>query len=71
MAIAGLAAVGMAVTVAVLLVTGFVASTVPSVLITVLIGLLFCLLWFAFPLTRRHEREPGTRALNARPERAP
>jgi Family of unknown function (DUF6328) len=53
MAIAGLAAVGLAVSAAVLLVTGFVASGLPAVLITVLVTCMFGLLWFAFPLARR------------------
>jgi hypothetical protein len=53
MAIAGLATVGLAVSAAVLLVTGFVASGLPAVLITVLVTCLFGLLWFAFPLARR------------------
>jgi hypothetical protein len=53
MAIAGLATVGLAVSAAVLLVTGFVASGLPAVLITVLVTCVFGLLWFAFPLARR------------------
>jgi VIT1/CCC1 family predicted Fe2+/Mn2+ transporter len=53
MAIAGLATVGLAVSVAVLLVTDFVASGVTAIVITVLVALLFSLLWFAFPLARR------------------
>jgi hypothetical protein len=53
MAIAGLATVGLAVSAAILLVTGFVASGLPAVLITVLITATFGLLWFAFPLARR------------------
>jgi hypothetical protein len=53
MAIAGLATVGLAVSVAVLLVTDFVASGLTAVIITVLVTCLFGLLWFAFPLTRR------------------
>lgn len=53
MAIAGLAAVGLAVSAAVLLVTGYVASAVPAALITAFVTCLFGLLWFAFPLTRR------------------
>jgi cation transport ATPase len=53
MAIAGLAAVGLAVSAAVLLVTGFVASGLPAVLITALVVLMFGLTWFAFPLIRR------------------
>jgi hypothetical protein len=53
MAIAGLATVGLAVSAAVLLVTGFVASGLTAVLITVLVTCMFGLLWFAFPLARR------------------
>jgi hypothetical protein len=53
MAIAGLAAVGLAVSAAVLLVTGYVASTLPAALITAFVTGVFGLLWFAFPLARR------------------
>ena len=53
MAIAGLAAVGLAVSAAVLLVTGYVASGLTSAVISVLVFLVFGLLWFAYPLTRR------------------
>ena len=53
MAILGLAAVGLAVSAAVLLVTGFVASALPAILITVFTVLMFGLLWFALPLARR------------------
>jgi hypothetical protein len=53
MAIAGLAAVGLAVSAAVLLVTGYVTSTLPAVLITVFVTCMFGLLWFAFPLAYR------------------
>jgi hypothetical protein len=53
MAIGGLAVVGLAVSAAVLLVTGFVASEVPAVLITVFVAGVFAIVWFAFPLTRR------------------
>jgi hypothetical protein len=53
MAIAGLATVGLAVSAAVLLVTGFVASGLPAILITVFVTCLFGLLWFAFPLAHR------------------
>ena len=54
MAIAGLAAVGLAVSAAVLLVTGFVASGLTAAVITVFTFCLFGILWFVFPLTRRH-----------------
>ena len=53
MAIAGLVTVGLAVSAAVLLVTGYVASGVPAVMITVFVAGVFGLLWFAFPLARR------------------
>ena len=53
MAIAGLATVGLAVSAAVLLVTGYVASGLAAAVISVLVFLAFGLLWFAFPLTRR------------------
>jgi Family of unknown function (DUF6328) len=54
MAVAGLAAVGLAVSAAVLLVTGYVTSAVPAALITAFVTCTFGLLWFAFPLARRH-----------------
>jgi MFS family permease len=63
MAIAGLAAVGLAVSVAVLLVTGFVASTLPSVLITALVTCMFGGLWFVFPLASRRERGHDARKM--------
>jgi hypothetical protein len=53
MAITGLATVGLAVSAAVLLVTGCVASGVPAVMISVFVACVFGLLWFAFPLARR------------------
>jgi MFS family permease len=53
MAIAGLVAVGLAVSAAVLLVTGYVASALPAALITAFVTCVFGLLWFAFPLARR------------------
>lgn len=53
MAVAGLAAVGLAVSAAVLLVTGYVTSALPAALITAFVTCMFGLLWFAFPLTRR------------------
>jgi len=52
MAVLGLAAVGLAISAAVLLVSSFVATAVPTVLITVFIVFLFGGLWFAFPLAR-------------------
>lgn len=53
MAIAGLVTVGLAVSAAVLLVTGYVASGLPAVLITAFVACAFGLLWFALPLARR------------------
>ncbi len=53
MAIAGLATVGLAVSAAVLLVTGYVASALPAALISAFVTCMFGLLWFAFPLARR------------------
>jgi Family of unknown function (DUF6328) len=53
MAILGLAVVGLAVSAAVLLVTGFVAGWTTAVLITVFVACVFGILWFAFPLARR------------------
>jgi Na+/melibiose symporter-like transporter len=53
MAIAGLAAVGLAVSAAVLLVTSYVATGLPAALITVFVVSVFGLLWFALPLARR------------------
>ncbi len=53
MAIVGLAAVALAVSAAVLLVTGYVASGLPAALITASVAGVFGVLWFAFPLTRR------------------
>jgi FtsH-binding integral membrane protein len=52
MAVLGLAAVGLAVSAAVLLVTSFVASAFPAALITAFVLCLFAGLWFAFPLGR-------------------
>ncbi|HEY2316251.1 MAG TPA: DUF6328 family protein [Streptosporangiaceae bacterium] len=52
MAVLGLAAVGLAVSSAVLLVSSYVAAALPTALITVFIVCLFGGLWFAFPLAR-------------------
>ncbi len=59
MAVAGLAAVGLAVSAAVLLVTGYVASAAPAGLITAFVVCLFGTLWFALPLARRRDRDRG------------
>ena len=53
MAIGGLAAVALAVSAAVLLVTSYVGSGLAAGLITAFVVCLFGLLWFAFPLARR------------------
>jgi hypothetical protein len=53
MAVLGLAAVGLAVSSALLLVTSYVAATAPAALITIFVVCLFGGLWFAFPLARR------------------
>ena len=53
MAIAGLAAVGLAVSAAVLLVTDYVSSGLTAALITAFVTALFAGLWFALPLARR------------------
>ena len=61
MAILGLISVGLAISIAVLLVTGFVDHGVAPVLISVGTVVLFAGLWFAFPLARRGRRQeqPG------------
>ncbi len=56
MAICGLAAVGLAISAAVLLVTGFVDRGLPAVIITVCTAGLFGGLWFVLPLA--HRRAP-------------
>ena len=56
MAICGLVSVGLAISAAVLLVTGFVDHGLPAVLVTALIVCLFGGLWFVLPLTHRHGR---------------
>lgn len=53
MAILGLAAVALAISAAVLLVTSFVAVGLAAALITALVLCVFGGLWFAFPLTQR------------------
>jgi len=56
LAILGLAAVGGAVLVAVLLVTEFVAGSVPGAVITAVLACLLGGLWFAVPLAQRRDR---------------
>ena len=53
MAIGGLAAVALAVSAAVLLVTSYVGGGLAAGLISAFVAVMFGLLWFAFPLTRR------------------
>lgn len=53
MAIGGLAAVALAVSAAVLLVTSYVGGGLAAGLITAFVACVFGLLWFAFPLARR------------------
>jgi Family of unknown function (DUF6328) len=53
LALLGLAAVGLAVSAAVLLVTSVVAGGVPAIVISACVVCLFGGLWFAFPLGRR------------------
>jgi hypothetical protein len=53
MAVAGLITVGLAVSAAVLLVTGYVASALPAALITAFVTCVFAGLWFALPLAHR------------------
>jgi hypothetical protein len=60
MAIAGLAAVGLSVTLAVLLVIAFVGGGGPAVFVGIFVGCLFAVLWFAIPLVRR-QRGPAAR----------
>jgi cation transport ATPase len=57
MAVAGLAAVGLAVCTAVWLVTSYVAGAPAAAVISACLLCVFGALWFAFPLARRHERQ--------------
>ena len=57
MAILGLAAVGLAVCAAVLLVLSYVVRGLPAVIITVFVVCLFAGLWFGLPLARRRRYE--------------
>jgi hypothetical protein len=56
MAICGLVTVALAISAAVLLVTGFVDHGLPAVLVTAFMVCLFGGLWFALPLARRRGR---------------
>jgi hypothetical protein len=53
MAILGLAAVGLAVSAAVLLVAGYVGGPVTGAVVTAVVFATFAGLWFVFPFTRR------------------
>ena len=53
MALSGLAAVGLAISAAVLLVVSYVDKGLPAVIITVFVVCLFAGLWFVLPLARR------------------
>jgi Family of unknown function (DUF6328) len=53
MAIGGLAAVGLSISAALLLVLSYVANGLPTIVITVFAVCMFGGLWFVFPLTRR------------------
>jgi Family of unknown function (DUF6328) len=55
MAILGLAAVGLAISTAVLLVCSYVTTVAPAGIITACVVVLFAGLWFAFPLARRRD----------------
>jgi len=59
MAIAGLIAVGLAISAAVLLVLSFVAGGLPGVLIGVFVACVFATLWFVIPLVRRQRAGIG------------
>jgi hypothetical protein len=67
MAISGLAAVGLAVSAAILLITGFVVIGLPAVLITVFVVLVFGLLWFAFRSPAAADSGPRGRVSPAGP----
>jgi len=58
LAIAGLAAVALAVTVAVILVTSFVEGNTPAIILGVFMGCLIAVLWFVLPLVRRQRGQP-------------
>lgn len=58
MALGGLAAVGLAISGAVLLVVSYVDQGLPAVIITVFVVCLFAGLWFVLPLARRRSHFP-------------
>ena len=53
LALAGLAAVGLSISAAVLLVVSYVAKGLPAAIITICVVCLFAGLWFALPIARR------------------
>ena len=57
MAVAGLAAVALAVVIAVILVTSFVEGNTSAIIIGVFIASLFAVLWFVLPLVRRQRAD--------------
>ncbi len=57
MAIGGLAAVALAVSIAVMLVTSFVEGNTSAIVVGVFIGCLFAVLWFVLPLLRRQRAD--------------
>jgi hypothetical protein len=57
MAIAGLAAVALAVIIAVILVTSFVEGKTSAIIIGIFIACLFAVLWFVLPLVRRQRAD--------------
>jgi MFS family permease len=59
MAILGLAAVGLAVSAAVLLVVSYVDKGLPVVIIAVFVFCLYAGLWFVLPIVRRRSRFPS------------
>jgi hypothetical protein len=61
MAILGLAAVGLAISAAVLLVVSYVDKGLPAVIITVFVVCLFAGLWFALPFARSRAAAQGRR----------
>jgi hypothetical protein len=67
MAIGGLAAVGLAVSAAVLLVTSFVSGGLAAGLITAVVAAMFGLLWFAYPLARRRLPAAGPHPRHRQP----
>ncbi len=61
MAIAGLIAVGLSVTLAVLLVISFVDHGAPAIIIGIFVACVFATLWFVVPLAKRESAEDEER----------